>query len=227
MGVEAVALADDRAERALRDLLDAARRVDEQLSHGSLALSRGERERLRALLADTMVYGERAIDATVQRRLARLRGRRGWRYGRDRGGRIQTPWGEQLSRRWQGALLEWAIDLDDAARAADRTRFLGLILGRVADAHDRSRERQQAADDARAELLELCAAAANVPGISLALLARELQIARQTLHENLTRLQRDGPLDPAPRWHELTPPPTPTLSRHPDDTSRKAPVRSP
>jgi hypothetical protein len=83
---------------------------------------------------------------------------------------------------------------------------LGLILGRIAHAHKHARERQQAADDARYDLLKLCATAANVPGISLALLARELGIARQTLHESLTRLQRDGALDPAPRWHELTPP---------------------
>jgi len=180
--VEAVALADDRAERALRDLLDAARRTDEQVFHGALSLTRSEREQLRALLADIKEHGERAIDATVQRRLARLRGRRGWRFGRDRGGRIQTPWGEQLSRRWHGALLAWAIELDDAARAQDRKRVLGLILGRIAHAHEQSRERQQAADDARSDLLELCAAALNVPGISLALLARELGIARQTLH---------------------------------------------
>jgi DNA-binding IclR family transcriptional regulator len=53
-------------------------------------------------------------------------------------------------------------------------------------------------------LLELCAAAAKVPGISLALLAGELGIARQTLHERLTGLQREGPLNPPPRWHELT-----------------------
>src|SRR5918997_492750 len=108
-----------------------------------------------------------------------------WRYGRASGGRIQTPWGEQLSRRWQGALLAWAIELDDAARAQDRDRFLGLILGRVAHARAHARERQQAAEDARAELLELCAAAASVSGISLALLAGELGIARQTLHESL------------------------------------------
>ena len=203
--IEAGALEDDRAELALRDLLDAARRVDEQLSRGALSLTGSERERLRALLADTMVDGERAIDATVKGRVARLRGRRGWRFGRDRGGRIQTPWGEQLSRRWHGALLGWAIELDDAARAQDRDRVVGLILGRIAHAHERSRACQQAADDARYDVLELCAAAARVPGISLALLARELQIARQTLHESLTRLQRDGPLDPAPRWHDVTP----------------------
>jgi hypothetical protein len=203
--IEAVALEDDRAERALRDLLDAARRTDEQLSRGALALTRGERERLRALLAEAVVLGERAIDATVARRVARLRGRRGWRFGRDRGGRIQTPWGEQLSRRWHGALLGWAIELDDAARARDRDRVVGLILGRIAHAHEHARACQQAAEDARYDVLELCAAAVRVAGISLALLARELQITRQTLHESLTRLQRDGPLDPAPRWHELTP----------------------
>ncbi|MCA1701490.1 MAG: hypothetical protein LC790_22365 [Actinobacteria bacterium] len=112
--------------------------------------------------------------------------------------------GEQLSRRWHGALLAWAIDVDDAARAQDQKRVLGLILGRIAHAHQQSRERQHAADDARAELLELCAAAVKVPGISLALLARELSITRQTLHERLTRSQRDGPLNPLPRWHELT-----------------------
>jgi hypothetical protein len=147
---------------------------------------------------------ERAIDATAQGQVARLRGRRGWRYGRDRGGRIQTPWGEQFSRRWQGALLGWAIELDDAARARDRARVLGLILGRVAHAHSEARARQQAAEDARAELLELCAAAASVPGISLVLLAGELGVARQTLHESLARVQREGPLNPPPRWHELT-----------------------
>jgi hypothetical protein len=202
--IEAVPLGDDRAPHALRDLLDAARRTDEHLSYGAFALARGERERLRALLADVRQGAERAIDATAKRRVARLRGRRGWRFGRDRGGRIQTPWGEQLSRRWHGALLEWAIELDDAARARDRDRVLGLILGRVAHAHAEARAREQAAQDARAELLELCAAAADVPGISLALLARELGIARQTLHESLARLQRDGPLNPPPRWHELT-----------------------
>ena len=202
--VEAVPLGDDRAQHALRDLLDSARRTDEQLSCGALALPRGEREQLRALLADVRERAERAIDATAQRQVARLRGRRGWRYGRDRGGRIQTPWGEQLSRRWQGALLGWAIALDDAARARDRARVLGLILGRVAHAHTEARARQQAADDARTELLELCAAAAKVPGISLALLAGELGVARQTLHESLARLQREGPLNPPPRWHELT-----------------------
>ncbi|MCA1701491.1 MAG: hypothetical protein LC790_22370 [Actinobacteria bacterium] len=88
-----MALADDRADHALRDLLDAARRVDEQLCGGAFALTPSERERLRALLADVRQRGERAIDASVQRRLARLRGRRGWRSGRDRGARIQTPWG--------------------------------------------------------------------------------------------------------------------------------------
>jgi hypothetical protein len=46
-----VAPGDDRAHHALRDLLDAARRTDEQLSYGA-ALPSGERERLRALLAD-------------------------------------------------------------------------------------------------------------------------------------------------------------------------------
>jgi hypothetical protein len=204
MDIQALPPGDDRAERALRDLLDAARRTDERLAYGALTLTASERERLRALLAEVRARGERAIDASVQEGVARLRGRRGWRSGRDRGARIQTPWGEQLSRRWHGALLEWAIDLDDAARAQDQRRVLGLILGRVAHAHEHSRERQQAADDARAELLELCAAAVNVPGISLGLLARELGIARQTLHESLTRRQRDGPLDPAPRWHELT-----------------------
>jgi DNA-binding IclR family transcriptional regulator len=56
----------------------------------------------------------------------------------------------------------------------------------------------------------------KVPGISLALLARELRIARQTLHENLTRLQRDGLLDPPRRWHELTPPSQPSDVRSPD-----------
>lgn len=197
--IEAVPLGDDREQHALRDLLDAARRTDEHLSYGAFALARGER--LRALLADVRQGAERAIDATAKRRVARLRG---WRFGRDRGGRIQTPWGEQLSRRWHGALLEWAIELDDAARARDRDRVLGLILGRVAHAHAEARAREQAAADARAELLELCAAAADVPGISLALLARELGIARQTLHESLTRRQRDGPLDPPRRWHELT-----------------------
>jgi hypothetical protein len=70
---------------------------------GAFALTRGERGDLRALLADVRQRGERAIDATAKRRVARRRGRRGWRYGRDRGGRIQTPWGEQISRRWQGA----------------------------------------------------------------------------------------------------------------------------
>jgi hypothetical protein len=214
--IEAVPLADDRAQHALRDLLDAARRTNEHLSYGALALPSSEREQLRALLADVKQRAERAIDATAQRQVARLRGRRGWRYGRDRGARIQTPWGEQLSRRWHGALLEWAIELDDAARARDRARVLGLILGRIANAHTEARERQQAAEDARAELLELCAAAANVPGISLALLADQLGIARQTLHESLTRLQHDGPLNPPPRWHELTH--TNQDVRHPDDT---------
>ena len=28
--------------------------------------------------------------------------------------------------------------------------------------------------------------------------------ARQTLHESLTRLQQEGPLNAPPRWHELT-----------------------
>ena len=112
--------------------------------------------------------------------------------------------------------MEWSIELDDAARAKDRDRVLGLILGRVADAHAVARERQQAAEDARAELLELCAAAANVPGISLALLAHQLGIARQTLHESLTRLQQDGPLNPPPRWHELTH--TNQASGRPDNT---------
>jgi len=204
--IEAVPLTDDRAEHALRDLLDAARRTDEQLSHGALTLTPSEREQLRALLGEVRQRGERAIDATAKRRVARLRGRRGWRSARDKGQRIQTPWGEQLSRRWHGALIEWAIELDDAARKQDHTRVLGLILGRIAHAHQHARARQQAADDARAELLELCAAAVKVPGISLALLARELGLARQTLHESLTRLQRDGPLDPAPRWQELTQP---------------------
>ena len=127
-----MALADDRAEHALRDLLDAARRTDAHLSHAALVLTGSEREQRRGLLLDVTEHGERAIDATVQRRVARLRGRRGWRSGRDRGGRIQAPWGEQFSRRWHGALLEWAIDVDDAARAQDRNRLLGLILGRIA-----------------------------------------------------------------------------------------------
>jgi DNA invertase Pin-like site-specific DNA recombinase len=201
--IEPVALADDRAEHALRDLLDAARRTDEQLSYGAFALNHTQREQLRALLADLRGHGERAIDVTTRPRIARLRGRRGWRFGRDRAGRIQTPWGEQLSRRWHGALLEWAIDMEDAARAGDRARVLGLILGRVAHAHEQARLRQRAADDARSEVLELCVAALKVPEVSLALLARELGIARQTLHERLTRMQRDGPLDVAARWHEL------------------------
>jgi hypothetical protein len=214
MDIQPVPLADDRAEQALRDLLDAARRVDEHLSYGELALTPGERSLLRALLADVKGRGERAIDATTTRRLARLRGRRGWRFGRDNAGRIQTPWGEQFSRRWHGALLAWAIDLDDAARAEDRTRVLGLILGRVAHAHELSRQRQRAADDTRYEILELCAAAINVPGISLALLARELEVARQTLHESLARLDHDtGPAAFAPRWHELTPQPNPRAVR--------------
>jgi hypothetical protein len=51
-------------------------------------------------------------------------------------------------------------------------------------------------------VLELCVAALKVREVSLALLGRE--IARQTLHERLRRLKRDGPLDVAPRWHELT-----------------------
>jgi hypothetical protein len=202
--IEPVALADDRAEHALRDLLAAARRTDEHLSYGALALNHIEREQLRALLADLRGHGERAIDATTKPRIARLRGRRGWRFGRDRAGRIQTPWGEQLSRHWHGALLEWAIDLEDAARAGDRARVLGLILGRVAHAHEHARLHQRAADDARYEVLELCVAALKVPEVSLALLGRELGIARQTLHESLTRLECEGPLNVASRWHTLT-----------------------
>jgi hypothetical protein len=146
--IEPVALADDRAEHALRDLLDAARRSDEQLSYGAFALSHIDRQQLRALLADLRRHGERAIEQTTKPRVARLRGRRGWRCGRDRAGRIQTPWGEQLSRRWHGALLKWAINLEDAARAGNRARVLGLILGRVAHAHEQARLRQRAADDA-------------------------------------------------------------------------------
>jgi hypothetical protein len=202
--IEPLALADDRAEHALRDLLDAARRTDEQLSYGAFALNHTQREQLRALLADVKRHGERAIDATTKPRIARLRGRRGWRFGRDGAGPpIQTPWGEQLSRRWHGGLLEWAIDLEDAARADDRARLLGLILGRVAHAHEHARLRQRAADDARYEVLELCVAALKVPELSLALLSRKLGIARQTLHVGLTRVERDGPLDVAARWHEL------------------------
>jgi len=203
--IEPVALADDRAEHALRDLLDAARRVDEHVCYGAFVLTGAERERLRSLLGDVRRRGERAIDATVRPRLARLRGRRGWRFGRDHGARILTPWGEQFSRRWHGVLLDWAIELEDAARAQERGRVLGLILGRIAHAHEQYAQLQRSADDARYELLELCAGAANVPGVSLALLARELGVARQTLHESLTRLARDdtGSVDPAPRWHEL------------------------
>jgi hypothetical protein len=55
----------------------------------------------------------------------------------------------------------------------------------IAHAHQQARERQQAADDARGQLLELSAAAIKVPGISLALLTSEQRIARQTLHEML------------------------------------------
>ena len=53
-------------------------------------------------------------------------------------------------------------------------------------------------------MLKLCVAALKLPEVSLALLGRELKIARQTLHESLTRFERPGPLDVAPRWHELT-----------------------
>ncbi|MCA1679371.1 MAG: hypothetical protein LC777_10700 [Actinobacteria bacterium] len=68
-------MADDRAEHALRDLLDAARRVDEHVCYGAFVLSGAERERLRFLLGDVRRRGERAIDATVRPRLRSLSSR--------------------------------------------------------------------------------------------------------------------------------------------------------
>ncbi|MEA2188499.1 MAG: hypothetical protein QOK16_3510 [Solirubrobacteraceae bacterium] len=173
-----------------------------QPSYGAFALNHTQREQLRALLADVKRRGERAIDATTRPRIARLRGRCGWRSGPERAGPIQTPWGKQLSRRWHGALLEWAIDLEDAARARDRPRVLRLILGRVGHAHDHARLRQRAAADTRYEVLELCVAALKVPEISPALLSRELG-------SRARRCTRASPACSATapwttwRWHEL------------------------
>jgi hypothetical protein len=75
----------------------------------------------------------------------------------------------------------------DAARAQDRNRVLRADPRPLAFAHEQSRERRHAAGGARSEPLELYAAAVSVPGITLALLTPALGIARQTLHESLTR----------------------------------------
>jgi hypothetical protein len=166
-----------------------------QPSYGAFALNHTQREQLRALLADVKRRGERAIDAPTRPRIARLRDRCGWRSGPDRAGPIQTPWAEQLSRRWHGALLEWAIDLEDAARARDRPRVLGLILGRVGHAHEHARLRQRAAADARYEVLELCVAALKLPEISLALLSRELGSRARRCTRASPACSADGPLD--------------------------------
>jgi hypothetical protein len=87
-----------------------------------------------------------------------------------------------------------------------RVTRCGRGHGRVVLGAERVLEAPGEAIDKPCDLLERvgCGGLRPRSEVSLALLAHQLGIARQTLHESLSRLQREAPLNPAPRWHELT-----------------------